>query len=276
MTAESAVARPGPALTGLVTRYVGYRYEGLRPGTHLGMPSPSLTVVLSLAGPTRTVAMPDPAQSPADLTALVGGLHTRPAVIAHDGTAYGVQLELTPAGARSLLGLPTAELGALVLPLEDLLPLGPLLDRMREAPTWPERFALLDDALSRRAGRLRPVDPVLARAWDRLATGRVRVADIAAEVALSRRHLGERFRQEYGLAPKTLARVARFDRSRTLLQSAPRRLADVAAVCGFADQAHLARDWNDLVGVPAVGLAGRRGAPVRPRLDAGRGARLTA
>lgn len=154
------------------------------------------------------------------------------------------------AGARSLLGLATAELGALVRPLGDLLPLGPLLDRLRDAPTWAARFALLDEALARRAGRLAPVDAALQRAWDRLSSGRARVADVADEVGWSRRHLGERFRREHGLAPKTLARVARFDRSRTLLQAGPRRLADVAAVCGFADQAHLAREWNDLVGLP--------------------------
>ena len=45
--------------------------------------------------------------------------------------------------------------------------------------------------------------------------------------------------------------MARFDRSRRILRADPgRRLADVAAECGFYDQAHLARDWRDLAGVP--------------------------
>ncbi len=249
---ETVPARPGPALRGLVSGYVGYRFAGLPAGTHLAMPSPSLTVVLGLDGPTRLARMPDPAQPGAALDALVGGLHTGPGLVAHDGAAEGVQLELTPAGARALLGLPTAELGQLVLPLDDLLPsAGELLTRLRAAPAWPARFAVLDDVLGRRVDRLAPADPRLQRAWQALTGGPARVADVAAAVGWSRRHLGERFAREYGVGPKTAARLARFDRSRSRLVAAPAtRLADLAASCGYADQAHLAREWGQLAGCP--------------------------
>lgn len=73
----------------------------------------------------------------------------------------------------------------------------------------------------------------------------------------SRRHLTERFTREFGLSPKDAARVVRFHRSRLLVARSNRpRLADVAAACGYYDQAHLAREWNDLAGCsPSAWLA---------------------
>jgi hypothetical protein len=38
-------------------------------------------------------------------------------MIAHDGNKYGIQLSLTPAGARALLGLPPGALGPTVVEL---------------------------------------------------------------------------------------------------------------------------------------------------------------
>jgi transcriptional regulator GlxA family with amidase domain len=76
------------------------------------------------------------------------------------------------------------------------------------------------------------------------------VEDVAREVGYSHRHLRERFMTEFGLTPKQAARVARFHRSRLALQTNTPSLAAVAAACGFYDQAHMAREWNDLAGVP--------------------------
>ena len=53
-------------------------------------------------------AHPDPGQPADRYDVLVGGLHTTPAVVTHDGSWSGVQLGLTPLGARSLLGVPAA------------------------------------------------------------------------------------------------------------------------------------------------------------------------
>lgn len=268
VVAETVAVRPGAGVAPFVRRYVGYRYAGFAPGTHLGLPSRHLTVVISLGAPNRTVAMPDPRQPPADLLALAGGLHTRPAVMAHDGELFGVQFALTPPGARALFGLPAGEIAGLVLPLGDLL--GPdareLVERMAHATTWPARFAALDDVLRRRASRT-PAPraepcPELARAWRCLTAGHgtARISAVAGEVGWSRRHLGARFAAEYGLTPKEAARIMRFERSRLLVQRPDRpSLADVAAACGYYDQAHLAREWNAIIGrPPSAWLAGEQ------------------
>jgi AraC-like DNA-binding protein len=258
-TVDAAVGVPGAPLAGLVGRYLGYRYEGFAPGTHLGLPSRHLTVVVSLGAPTR-LTLPD-GGGQVEYVALAGGLDTRPVGITHDGEQFGVQIELTPAGARALLGVPAAALTGAVVSLDELL--GPaaheLAERMASATAWPARFAVLDEVLARRTDHRDVPGRELARAWHRLVAsgGTARVGDVAAEVGWSRRHLGERFAREFGLTPKQAARVVRFERSRRLVErGAAPTLAAVAAACGYYDQAHLAREWRELAGcAPSVWLA---------------------
>ena len=102
------------------------------------------------------------------------------------------------------------------------------------------------------------VAPEVGWAWQQLlqAGGAVRVSALAAGTGWSGRHLTSRFRAEIGLTPKAAARVVRFSRARHLLvkhvfaADSERRLADLAATCGYFDQAHLAREFRALAGCP--------------------------
>lgn len=101
------------------------------------------------------------------------------------------------------------------------------------------------------------VSPEVGYAWQRLLRtgGRVAISRLAAETGWSDRHLRGRFRAEIGLTPKAAARVIRFDRARRLLGRGQRAgarpsLADLAASCGYYDQAHLDREFRDLAGCP--------------------------
>lgn len=250
---EMVAARPRPQLSPLVAGYTGYRIEGAEPGVHRGLPSRHLTFIVTLDGTVDLAAMPDPAQPPASFATLVGGLHCAPALISHDGHQHGIQLALTPLGTRVLLGLPAGELASTVVDLGTLLgPVaGELLDRLRSARTWTDRFLELDDVLSRIAGQRGRPAPELSWAWRRLTAshGRVGVGALAEEVGWSRRHLGERFRREFGLTPKVAGRVMRFEVAHRLLQAPDRpALAEIAARAGFYDQAHLHREWRELAG----------------------------
>jgi AraC-like DNA-binding protein len=180
----------------------------------------------------------------------------------HDGTQYGISLEVTPAGARALFGMPASELGGTVVPLDALLGRAAerLVDQLRSAPSWSERFALLDATLLRAASARVPTPrPEVVRVWERLVAtgGRAEVGSLALEVGWSRRHLADRFRAEFGLAPKVAARVLRFERSRRLLARPERPgLATVSADAGYFDQSHMHREWRALAGcTPSTWIA---------------------
>ena len=251
--------RPHPALRPYVAAAVGYRHEGFLPGEHLGLPSPWLTLVVPLDEPLVLAAHPDPGQAPGSFDALVGGLHTRPARIVHPGRQAGIQLLLTPSGARALLGCPAGTLAPLDAPLEDCLGTDgrELVDRVRAADGWPERFHAAEHVLLRRLERDVAPPAGVTEAW-RLTTaagGRLPVGEVARRVGWSPRHLEQRFRAETGLSPKEAARVVRFDRARRALADrvtagGPPDLASLAVAAGYADQAHLTREWRAFSGLP--------------------------
>jgi AraC-like DNA-binding protein len=264
---ESVWGVPAPALRPFIAAYVGYRQAGVEPARHRGLPSPYLTVIFTLDDPLTLAAHPDPRQSPGSYRTLVGGLHTASALITHPGRQSGIQLAVSPLGARALLGMPAGELAS--IDVEGSAVLGPLADkiadRLQAARDWPARFAVLDQMLTSRlaagpaSGAANGVGPEVSQAWRRLLAvgGRCEVSRLAAEAGWSDRHLRDRFRDETGLTPKAAARVIRFDRARRRLQHraaaagmALPGLADLAADCGYYDQAHLAREFRDLAGCP--------------------------
>jgi AraC-like DNA-binding protein len=235
------------ALAPSVTSLVAYDSDLGAPGVHRGLPTTSLTLVLPV-GEALDVGWGD-GTSRARRWSTVSGLAAGPAAIHHDGTQRGIQLGLTTAGARALLGVPAAELAGELLELDDVAPaLADLPERLQE--TTLRRgvgvvLRALGGALAHH-GDARPRHEV-GRALAGLTRGE-RVEEVADAVGYSRRRLSSLVRQETGLAPKAYQRIARFEATRALIGRRP--LARVAAECGYADQGHLAREWADLAGCP--------------------------
>ncbi|MFD5329304.1 helix-turn-helix domain-containing protein [Streptomyces sp. NPDC127092] len=259
-TAASGIrVHPAPVLRQYVDSYVGFDLRGLPAGVHCGPPSRALTVVISLSGPLEVAAGVDDGSPVARFGSVAGGLMCRSVAIHHDGRQRGVQVSLTPLGARAVYGMPAVELAHRLVPLDELLGAlaAELVDRLRSATTWAARFTVLDELLLRVVGRgdcgdrSRRLRPEVAEAWRRLvaARGCVQVGALAAELGWSRRYFTERFRGEMGLSPKTFARVLRFEHAHELAAARdPLPWGDVAAVSGYADQAHLVRDWREFTG----------------------------
>ena len=248
---EHATRAVAPGLDSYVAWLSGYAYNGEPPELHRGLPSQHMTVVICLDEPLGIAFPGEPVDK---FHALAGGLHDTAVAIGQSRNRSGVQLALTPEGSRVLLGVPPAELSRMVVDLGDVLGPGArrLPDRLASLPSWAERFDVIESFLAR-AVRTRATEPrpEVGWAWRRLreTAGGVGVQTLATEVGWSRRHLTDRFQQEYGLPPKVAARVLRFERAVGQMRSSTRpRLAEIAARCGYADQAHLTREWQAIAG----------------------------
>ena len=139
-----------------------------------------------------------------------------------------------------------------------------LAEQLREAPGWRQRFALMDQFLLRRMACGPRPSPQVGWAWRRLVTtgGTVPIGQVADEVGWSHKHLIVQFRRQAGLRPKTAARLIRFDRVwRHVDQRRPLDWGQVAADTGYADQAHLIRDFRQFTGITPTGYQARHAPP---------------
>jgi AraC-like DNA-binding protein len=248
-SSDHAVSLPARVLRPYIAHYAGYYANGLAPGTHAGLPSRHVHIFISLDQPIDIVRMPRPSERAAAFMCFVNGLQDAPAVVRNASSVHGMHVFLTPFGVRALLGAAPADLASCVLDLSDFWGRSAhgLIDRLRSAATWRNRFAILDDVFSK---ALRPfaTPNELLWAWSRLAQARgsISIQNLADDVGWSRRHFSEQFRCEIGVTPKTAARIFRFEHACALLKKNPRSLAQVAFDCGFHDQAHMNREWNSL------------------------------
>lgn len=251
---------PSARVRRFAATYTGYRSHGAAPARHRGLPSPYLTLILTLDEPLTMAGHLDADAAPSDHDTLLGGLHDRPALITHDGNQSGIQIGLQPLGARALLGMPAGELWCADVDATDVF--GPWIGVVREkllaAPDWPARFAVVDDMLlraeTRAQGRRAPVADEVGHVWRRILTsgGRARIGDLATETGWSERHLAARFTAELGARPKQAARLVRFHRASRAVADWARTgrgtLAGIAADTGYYDQSHLDRDFVEFAG----------------------------
>jgi len=252
---ETVVGQPAASACRVATAYEGYAFSGLAPGIHQGLPSGSLTFIVSLAEEIDIQRMPGN-DAPRSFQAFVAGLHAFPATIVHNGSGRGVSFNISPITCRGVFGMPAAELASRVVDVSDLLGhLGvELVERLLDAPDWRRRFDVLDGALARMETETSRPDMSLVAAWNLLlaSRGTLTTSELAREVGYSRRHLTQRFVAEFGLAPKTVARVLRFEHTRSLIENGC-ALAEAATRGGYYDQAHLTNEWRGLAGMtPAV------------------------
>jgi AraC-like DNA-binding protein len=248
---QSAVALPAPGLRSCISHYAGFRAEGLRPDTHAGLPSRHVHLIISFVEPIELLRAPDTRQRPGRFRALVGGLHDAPALVQQTDRVHLVHVFFTPLGVRAILGVPNSELASRVIELSDIWGARGtrLVERLGNSTSWPARFTLLDETFAR---VLRPHawSTPAVWAWRQLArhSGRIPVSSLARDVGWSRPHFTDRFRVEFGLSPKTASRIFRFEQACRALRAQPQRLADVAQLCGYYDQAHMTREWQALAG----------------------------
>ncbi len=186
---------------------------------------------------------------------VTSGLSTT--VLTGDGWAAGVML--TPAAGLLVARQPLAGLVDRTADLVDVLGAdgARLVDRVRTAmDADPLGGAAHAEVRAAYGDLLRPLLPVDAEGAlvDRvvaLVEGRTditRVAQVCAETGLSERALQRLVHRRVGLTPKWLVQRRRLHEAVGLLRDGRTTQAEVAAALGYADQAHLVRDFSRVTG----------------------------
>jgi transcriptional regulator GlxA family with amidase domain len=137
-----------------------------------------------------------------------------------------------------------------------------LVEQLAASSGWTARFEVLEAALVARVAASPPLRGELTWAYGRLRAsgGHAPVQTLATELGWSRRHLAGQFSTTFGVPPKRLGRLIRFERASAWLERTDRPdLATVAAVTGFSGQAHLTREMRRFSGLPPAELATRYG-----------------
>ena len=185
----------------------------------------------------------------------VAGPDTGPVPIIPQAGQFFAGLRFLPGRAPGFLGVPASDLLDLRVPLADLWGKGPadqLADRLASAASLAVAADVLDQAVAGRAGTAMAADPLIDELVAMYTTTQPDAAS-AVRFACQAMSVGERrlhrhCRAAVGYGPKMLERVLRFQRARRIARGTT-SLALVAAVAGYADQAHLTRESRSLAGM---------------------------
>jgi AraC-like DNA-binding protein len=173
-----------------------------------------------------------------------------PAVAAYVGIRF------RPGAASGFLGVPATELRDRSVDLAELWggPAVELADRLA-AVDPAEAGRTLEQLLLRQVDAAPPADSLVQHLMRDLSRGRPLHA-CARELGVNERTLHRRCSAALGYGPKMLERILRFRRALTIAQAEPAALADTAFAAGYADQAHLSREFRRLAGATPTELFG--------------------
>ncbi len=189
----------------------------------------------------------------------------------HDGAVI-TGLRLRPGAARAVLGCNMAELLGESAALSDLWrDARPLQQRLLRAPAASARLAELEQWIRSRLSRSHTIELGVVRACRALSRNpQLDLKQLTARLGWNARMLHRRFVAACGYGPKHLQRVLRVQGVLRAAHATPRapRLSAIASELGFADQAHLTRDFKSITGFsPALYLASQASAEVGRWLD---------
>ena len=233
--------KPGPPLSEVVDFF--WTYDGYAPPHHVErlLPTGTSELVFSVDADGRAASG-------------VSGARSETLMLDTSTPFSVIAVHFRPGGSFPFFGVPSTELCNQGVSL-DLLwgrDAASFRDRLWEETTAQRRFTVLEEALLRRAqGRFDRHEAVryALDVFDR-SNGMRPVGDVIQGIGVSLRRFGELFGSEVGLSPKVFCRVRRFNEVlRRIERLTDVDWADVAAACGYFDQAHFNHDFRAFAGL---------------------------
>ena len=177
---------------------------------------------------------------------LVGQM-TGPILISPTGSVSLLGIRFHPGGTRPFFRISmyevtdqVVELGGLSCDLEKQL-----LEVSVDLPSMIEKIEAVKTILTCHVLRCKHDSWITGLAAKIVESGGVvSVDELAGNAGISSRQLERRFLREIGVGPKLLSRILRFQQVFRAVERSDTAWANVALECGYYDQAHLIRDFN--------------------------------
>jgi len=184
-------------------------------------------------------------------TVMIVGQLSRHILLQPTGDVDIVGVRFTPNGLYKLLGIPASELTDRSIEVTQYRAAF-ARDLIAAAHAPGDCIARLQHVLLNRLPRKGESRDFVFAAIDRIlkSNGALPIGDLCRELAISGRQLERRFDREVGLRPKQFARVIRFSSvARHAHLAGATSGARLAHAFGFADQAHLIREFRHFAGI---------------------------
>lgn len=240
------VWNPAPALRPYILNMFAFHQKTTQPLSMRRYPMPFVILLIELGSAIR-------------LRTQNGNIHVVPhggfaaglsdtyADAEFSGVMTGIQISLTPTGARRLFGLSMDSLKNIAVPLVELLPRSYVfcLEQLHEAQTWRQRFELLEACFTPLIlGRDMNTSAVDWAITEMMATrDGVNMSALCDRLGYSQKHVISLFHDKVGIPPQLMARLIRLHRTMRTIASAPHvNWVNLALSNGFYDQAHFVRE----------------------------------
>lgn len=245
--------RPQPPLSSFVECF--WTLDSEKPSTQPERILPDGCVELILNFGSQFSQHDDDKQRLQPRSFLVGQM-TGPILISPTGTVQLLGIRFQPGGTLPFLRLPLDEI------IDEVVDLGSLSSKLERnllnatsrASSLSEKTAAVELFLTKQLTDS-DVDSWLMNLTTRIVEtgGLVSVDRLASDAGISSRQLERRFLREVGLGPKMLGRIIRFQQVFRAVEECNSAWAEIAIACGYYDQAHLIRDFNQFARqTPAV------------------------
>jgi AraC-like DNA-binding protein len=180
---------------------------------------------------------------------LVGQM-TRPMLISPEGRVELVGVRFHPGGTLPFFRVDMQDLTNRVVELAALSRAREKgfvarLDEALSLPSLTLKIGMLEKLLTSQLSDAKHDSRLIRLAAGIVARGgQVTVDELARDAGVSGRQLERRFLSQVGIGPKLLARILRFQQVFRAVERDDSGWAAVAADCGYYDQAHLIRDFQ--------------------------------
>lgn len=176
-------------------------------------------------------------------------------------------VQLHPAGAMNVLGVPMSSLANRFENLAAVVgPISPQFSDLVLADTADTSCVRAIEQWLLERVRAQLINCARTNAAVQEVTrrgGSIRIEDLAEHVNLSRRHLVRIMTEHIGASPKLFARITRFHKAVQLGRFRPRvPWVQIALDSGYADQAHMSREFSEFGGIRPSDLRGAQSATI--------------